>query len=196
MVCVSMLAVWGAYHSAVGNAMPEFRHGVIRPAFLGYAVPGAVLVIGLLPLTMAVDRRPASLLNIRDLPLTSAGTLLVICCIMRFQTVAIGALDSGLGYIPPLLEQVSCLLGESGARTFTRVHFLLLRPVLANGALLIFADAMKKLPTMLLLCPVSFETLVTSLYAGAACGTYKGGAVAALMIVLADTPPVILLVHH
>lgn len=50
---------------------------------------------------MAVDRWLADLLDVRGLPLMSAGILLVICCAMRFQAIAIGALDSGLGRIPP-----------------------------------------------------------------------------------------------
>lgn len=49
---------------------------------------------------MAVDRWLADLLDVRGLPLMSAGILLVICCAMRFQAIAIGALDSGLGRIP------------------------------------------------------------------------------------------------
>ena len=126
----------------------------------------------------------------------SAGILLVICCAMRFQAIAIGALDSGLGRIPPSLEQASRLLGENGAGTFARVHFPLLRPALISSALLVFADAMKELPTTLLLRPVNFETLATLLYAEAARGTYEEGAIAALMIVLAGTLPVILLVRH
>ena len=55
---------------------------------------------------------------------------------------------------------------------------------------------MKELPTTLLLRPINFETLATLLYAEAARGTYEEGAIAALMIVLAGTLPVILLVRH
>ena len=155
----------------------------MRLASLGYAVPGTILAIGFLTPAMAVDRWLADLLDVRGLPLMSAGILLVICCAMRFQAIAIGALDSGLGRIPPSLEQASRLLGENGAGTFARVHFPLLRPALVSSALLVFADAMKELPT-------------TLLYAEAARGTYEEGAIAALMIVLAGTLPVILLVRH
>ena len=92
--------------------------------------------------------------------------------------------------------EIHALLGENGAGTFARVHFPLLRPALVSSALLVFADAMKELPTTLLLRPVNFETLATLLYAEAARGTYEEGAIAALLIVLAGTLPVILLVRH
>ncbi|MCQ7060758.1 iron ABC transporter permease [Escherichia coli] len=196
VVCVSLLVAWSARHSAADNAMPGFRRGVMRLASLGYAVPGTILAIGFLPPAMAVDRWLADILDIRGLPLMSAGILLIICCAMRFQAIAIGALDSGLGRIPPSLEQASRLLGENGAGTFARVHLPLLRPAIVSSALLVFADAMKELPTTLLLRPVNFETLATLLYAEAARGTYEEGAIAALMIVLAGTLPVILLVRH
>ncbi|MDU5729502.1 MAG: iron ABC transporter permease, partial [Citrobacter freundii] len=97
VVCVSMLVAWSARHSAADNAMPGFRRGVMRLASLGYAVPGTILAIGFLTPAMAVDRWLADLLDVRGLPLMSAGILLVICCAMRFQAIAIGALDSGLG---------------------------------------------------------------------------------------------------
>ncbi|AYW33517.1 ABC transporter permease [Escherichia coli] len=42
---------------------------------------------------------------------------------MRFQAIAIGALDVRLGRIPASLEQASRLLGENGTGTFVRVHF-------------------------------------------------------------------------
>ncbi|MNC33222.1 putative 2-aminoethylphosphonate transport system permease protein PhnV [compost metagenome] len=181
---------------AMGNPAQGVRRGVMRLASLGYAVPGTLLAIGFLTPAMALDRWLADLLDMRGLPLMSAGVLLVICCAIRFQTIAIGALDSGLARISPTLEQASRSLGESGGRTFTRVHFPLLRPALVSSALLVFADAMKELPTTLLLRPVNFETLATLLYAEAARGTYEDGAIAALLIVLAGILPVILLTRH
>lgn len=54
---------------------------------------------------MAVDRWLADLLDMRGLPLMSAGILMIICCAMRFQAIAIGALDSRLGRIPPSLSK-------------------------------------------------------------------------------------------
>ena len=69
------------------------------------------------------DRWLSELLDYRGLPLMSVGVLLVICCRMRFQAIAIGALDVRLGRIPESLEQASRLLGENGKGTFVRVHF-------------------------------------------------------------------------
>lgn len=172
---------------------PEARRTLMKVASLGYAVPGTVLAIGLLTPGMSLDNILAELFNYRGLPLLSSGVLLVICCSIRFMAISVGAIDAGLTRIPPGMEQASRLLGESESGTFFRVHLPLLRPALVTGALLVFADVMKELPATLLLRPVNFETLATSLYAEAARGTYEEGAVAALLIVLAGTLPVILL---
>lgn len=138
VVAVSMIVAWNAQNMVMGNPTQRVRRGVMRLASLGYAVPGAILAIGFLTPAMALDKWLADLLGIRGLPLMSAGMLLVICCAIRFQTIAIGALDSGLARIPPTLEQASRSLGESGAGTFARVHFHLLHPALVSSALLVF----------------------------------------------------------
>lgn len=192
-VTVGLIVAWHARHSAVAGGSAGWRRALLRLSTLGYAVPGTVLAIGLLIPAMTIDNTLAALLGIRGLPLLSAGVVLVACCGLRFQAIAIGALDAGLARIPPALEQASRLLGHDSAATFRRVHLPLLRPALVTGALLVFADAMKELPATLLLRPVNFETLATTLYAEAARGTYEEGAIAALLIVAAGTLPVMLL---
>lgn len=193
VVIISMIIAWYARHSAVTNRAFELRRTILRISSLGYAVPGTVLAIGLLTPAMSADKFLAGLFGYQGLPLLSAGIVLVVCCSIRFLAIAIGALDAGLSRIPPVMEQASRLLGESELMTFRRVHLPLLRPALATSTLLVFADAMKELPATLLLRPVNFETLATVLYAEAARGTYEEGAIAALLIVMAGTLPVVML---
>ena len=64
---------------------------------------------------------------------------------------------------------------------------------MATAALLVFVDCMKELPATLLLRPLNFETLSTHLYGEAARGTYEEAAIAALLIVVVGTLPVIAL---
>jgi iron(III) transport system permease protein len=105
---------------------------------------------------MAVDRWLAGFTgcswSAADVRRDPAGNLLC----HAIPAIAIGALDSGLG-LSPSLEQASRLLGENGAGTFARVHFPPLRPALVSSALLVFADAMKELPTTLAFAPGQFR---------------------------------------
>lgn len=196
VMVVSLIVAWNARQMAVSDPWPSYNRSILRLSSLGYAVPGTILAIGFLSPALSVDKWLAGLLEIRGLPLMSLGIVLVTCCAIRFQAIAIGAIDSGLARLPKSLEQASRSLGETSSGTFFRVHLPLLRPVLVTSALLVFTDAMKELPTTLLLRPVNFETLATLLYAEAARGTYEEGAIAALLIVAAGTLPVLLLMRN
>ncbi len=167
-----------------------------RVATLGYALPGTVLAIGLLTPALAFDAGIATVLGLPGLPLMGAGIVLVVACTIRFLAMPVGGIESGLGRIPPAIEQAARSLGETAGGTLRRVHLPLLRPALAAGALLVFVDAMKELPATLLLRPANFDTLATWLYAEASRGTYEEGAIAALAIVLAGLLPVVLLARH
>ena len=120
-------------------------------AGLGYAVPGAVVVVGLL--------LPVGWLQAAA-PQTSAGywvTATVIgivwAYLVRFCAVALQSLQSGYARLPLSLDDSARMLGASGAQTLARVHWPLLRRSVAAAALLVFVDVMKELPATLLLRP-------------------------------------------
>lgn len=162
-------------------------------AAMGYAIPGTVLAIGLLPPALAADAWIAGALGLPGLPLMSLGAVLVAACVLRFLALPIGGIEAGLARLPAPLEQVARSLGETPLGTLRRVHLPLLRPALTASALLVFIDVMKELPASLLLRPANFETLPTLLYADAARGSYEHGALAALLIVAVGLPAVLLL---
>ena len=169
-----------------------------RLATLGYAVPGTVLAIGLLFPLMAFEHGVTALRAMLDLDpagliLLGTPAALVLAYVIRFLTIPVGTLETGLERIPRSLDQAARLLGENVHGMLRRVHLPLLRPALAASALLVFVDAMKELSATLLLRPLNFDTLATWLYAEAARGTYEEGAIAALGIVAAGLLPVILL---
>lgn len=187
----ALVLVWAA---RLANAR---RRGVVaglalRVGSLGYALPGTVLAIALLAPAGGVDRAMFALSEGTPL-LMGSLTLLVLACTVRFLAIATGGLEAGLARIPPSLDQAARGLGAGPTTSLWRVHLPLLRPALAAAAMLVFVDAMKELPATLMLRPLNVDTLATWLYAEAARGTYEEGAVAALLIVLAGLPAVVLL---
>jgi iron(III) transport system permease protein len=192
-VAAGLVVAWSARR--LGSTRNRARWQ-LHAATLGYALPGTVLAIGLLTPALSLDAALASLAGRDDLPLMGAGVVLVAACAIRFLAMPAGGIDAGLARIPPALEQAARLLGETPAGALRRVHLPLLRPAIAAAALLVFVDAMKELPATLLLRPANFDTLATRLYAEAARGTYEEGAIAALAIVLAGLPPVVLLARN
>ncbi len=179
-------------------ARRELPRILTRVATLGYAIPGSVLAIGILPVATGADR----LLDAAWMPLTGStvglltlgsGAALTYAYIVRFLAIAAGGVEAGFGRISPSLDDAARTMGERAAGRLRRIHLPLTRPALVSAALLVFVDCMKELPATLLLRPLGFDTLATHLYAEAARGTYEDGAIAALLIVVAGLLPVILL---
>lgn len=171
---------------------------VARVAAAGYAVPGTVLAIGVLPIVSAADRgldnAMQALFDMRSpiFVLATAAALLYAYS-ARFLAVASGVLDAGFSRVSRTLDDAARSLGDDVWRRLWRVHLPILRPALAAAAMLVFVDTVKELPATLLLRPVGMETLATYLYGEAARGTYEDGAIAALLIVACGLGPVIVL---
>lgn len=188
-----LLVAWAARQSISSKPAAKW---LAQISGIGYALPGTVIAIGLLPPLMAFDIWLSDTWGLPNLPIMSSGALVLIGCSVRFLAIASNSLSAGLTRQSPSLEQAARLLGNKPARVLWRVHLPLLRPAFISAALLIFVDAMKELPATLLLRPPNFETLATALYAEAARGTYEEGAIAALGIVLVGIIPVIILARQ
>jgi iron(III) transport system permease protein len=190
------LAVIVIYAVRVGR--DRTSRAMARMASLGYAVPGSVLAIGILPVATGADR----LIDTIWTPVTGgtvgllmlgSGAALVYAYVVRFLAIATGGIESGFSRISPSLDEAARTMGEGAWRRLRRIHLPLTRPALISSALLVLVDCMKELPATLLLRPLGVETLATHLYAEAARGTYEDAAVAALMIVIVGLVPVIVL---
>ena len=190
------LGVIIAYAARV--ASNAFTRPAVRLAGLGYALPGTVLALGLLiPLAgfdNYIDGLSRSWFGISTgLLLSGTVATLVLAYTVRFLAVAHGSIEAGLERISPNLDAAARTLGETALSTLRRVHLPLLLPALATSALLVFVDAMKELPTTLLLRPFNFETLSTHVYALIALEQVEAASVGAIAIVLVGLVPVLLL---
>ena len=178
---------------------PEFLPRLfLRIASLGYAVPGTVLAIGLLPIITgieaAVDTVATALLGVSTgLFLLGSGAAVIYAYVARFLAISTGSIEAGFSRVSPSMDAAARTLGATVGRVLWQVHLPMLKPALATGALLVFVDCMKELPATLLLRPLGFETLATHLYGEAIRGTYEDAAIAALLIVLAGILPVVVL---
>jgi len=169
-------------------------------ASLGYAVPGTVLALGLLSPLVGADElinRVSGWLGMPHAGLLLAGSSfgLILAYCIRFQAIAIGFLQSGLGRVPSELDAAAQLLGARPSRRFLVIHLPLIQPALWGAALLIFVDCLKELPATLLLRPLNVETLSTYIYQFASRGSFEAGALAALLIVAAGILPIVQMVN-
>ncbi len=158
---------------------------------LGYAVPGAVIVVGLL--------LPVGWLQAAA-PQTSAGywvtaTVLGIvwAYLVRFSAVALQTLHSAYSRIPVSFDDSARMLGSTGAGLLARVHWPLLKRSVAAAGLLVFVDVMKELPATLVLRPFNSDTLAVVTYQLARDERLGEAALPALALVLVGLLPVLLL---
>ncbi|MHA1571302.1 MAG: ABC transporter permease, partial [Alphaproteobacteria bacterium] len=170
-----------------------------RIASAGYAVPGAVLAVGVLIPFAALDNNVDAIMRERfgistGLVLTGTIFAIVFAYVVRFLAAAFGAVDAGLAKISPGMDMAARTLGSGSWRTLTRVHLPLLRGSLLTAATLVFVDSMKELPATLILRPFNFDTLATHVYQFASDELLQEAAPAALTIVAAGIVPVLLLI--
>ena len=161
-------------------------------AALGYAVPGAVLAVGLLVVVGALDRWLESIGGWQT-AFTGTLTLLIYAYLVRFLAVALQTVEAGLAKITPALDASARTLGATSWELLVRVHQPLLRRSLLTAALLVFVDVMKELPATLVLRPFNFDTLAVITDQLASDERLGEAAVPALTIVLAGLLPVIVL---
>ena len=163
----------------------------VRLVGLGYAIPGAVVVVGLL--------LPVGWLQAWA-PQTAAGAWitatvlgLVWAYLVRFASVALQSVESGYARIAPSLDDSARMLGVAGWGLLGRVHWPLLQRSVAAAALLVFVDVMKELPATLVLRPFNSDTLAVVTYQLARDERLGEAALPALALVLVGLLPVILL---
>ncbi|MGV6839557.1 MAG: ABC transporter permease [Planktomarina sp.] len=171
---------------------------IVRTTGLGYAIPGAVLGLGVLMPLAAVDRTLAEVwMSWTDerlgLLLTGTGAALLFAYVVRFFAIALGAAEAGFAAIPPNLPLAGRTLGLTPRHTLIRIFAPLLKGSVLSAMLLVFVDTVKELPATLLLRPFNFDTLATYTYDQASLEKLEAAAPGALIIVFMSLLAVLLL---
>ncbi len=170
----------------------------IRVSTLGYALPGALLAVGILGPIGQLDQKLTAFFNSRfqtdyGLLLSGSIALLVYALTLRFLTASYNSLSGGMAKISRSMDDSARTLGAGPSTVLTKIHLPLLAPSLAAGACLVFIDVMRELPATLILRPFNFETLSTRVYRLASDERLAEAATAALIIIAVGILPVIVL---
>jgi iron(III) transport system permease protein len=169
-----------------GRRLPQ----LLMPATLiGYAVPGAVLGIGVLIPMAAFDNALAdAIVAITgfEVGLIMTGSIgaLVIAYFVRFFAIAQGTADAAIGRVTPSLPMAARSLGRTAGGTLAAVYAPLIRTSVASALLLVFVDCIKELPATLLLKPTYVDTLATRVHYQASLEDIAQAAPPALLIVV------------
>lgn len=175
-----------------------FANGLNRLVGLGYAVPGAVIAVGVLIPVTRLDNWLAGQWaswfgHNPGLLLTGGIAALIYAYLVRFLAVALHTVESSLAKITPNMDDAARSLGLGQGETLRRVHAPILRGSLFTAGLLVFVDVMKELPATLVMRPFNFDTLATQAYTLASDERLAEASTASLAIVVVGLLPLIAL---
>ena len=173
------------------NKADFFARFISQLVGLGYAIPGAVVVVGLLlPVTWIQKQWPESPVGFW---ITASILGLIWAYMVRFCAVALQSIQSGYARIPFSLDDSARTMGVTGLALLSRVHAPLLKRSVFAAALLVFVDVMKELPATLVLRPFNTDTLAVVAFQLARDERLGEAALPSLALVLVGLIPVLLL---
>ncbi len=158
-----------------GGRLPRLLE---RASYLGHALPGIVVALAVVFLSLRVV--PALY---QELP------VLVLAYVVLFLPLAVGAVHASAAQSPPALEEVARSAGSSPAAVLRRVTLPLAAPGIGAGAVLVFLTVMKELPATLVLRPLGYDTLATRLWTETGVADYAAAAPYAALLVLLSAVP-------
>ena len=179
-------------HQSRGRMIP------VQISGFGYAIPGTVLAMAMLatfgPLDHVINDVAKALgFSAPGLILSGSIFAIIFAFVVRFSAIANGTINAGMSQIPRSLDLAPASLGVKTWPAILRVHLPLLKSSILVAWLLVFVEAMKELPAVLLLRPFNFETLSTQIYQLISDERLEQGALGAILIVLFGLLPIIFL---
>ena len=196
IICV-VLAIFINYSRRL-QPKTAFLTFMTRFASLGYAIPGAVLAIGILipfaTFDNYVDGLARKFLGVST-GLILSGTVgaLLFAYVVRFLMIAIGQIGSSLEKVSLSIDMAARTLGSGARQTVMRYHVPLIKGSILSALTIVFVDCMKELPATLILRPFGFETLATHVYHYASDENLGEAALGSILIVATGLLPVIIL---
>lgn len=191
LICV--LVAWLIQFTNIWKPIPLMKR-LSQIATVGYALPGAVIAIGVTLTALYVGGWIIQLFFEHSIWIVNTGiTLLLFAYLVRFLAVGSNAVESAYQKLPGNLTEASVNLGKGSWSTLLKVHLPLLKGGLLAAALLVFVDVMKELPLTLILRPFNFDTLATKTFELANDELVAQSAPMALIIILTGWIPILIL---
>lgn len=188
-VIAIMICILLAYASRVTKSRLQAASN--RIVSMGYAIPGAVIAVGILIPLSRLDAWSAS----HGITLVLAGSLLalVYAYLVRFLAVSYQTVQAGLVKITPAMDASARSLGHGLGSMLLRIHMPLLWRSVLTASLLVFVDVVKELPATLTIRPFNFDTLAVITYQLASDERLAEAALPAFTIVMIAVVPVMIL---
>lgn len=174
----------------------KFKAVPLNVSGFGYAIPGTVLAMAMLATFGPLDgfiNEMAVKVGVEEPGLILSGTIfaIVFAFVVRFSAIANGTISGGIEQISQSIDLAPPSLGVKQLKSILTVHIPLLKSSIFIAWLLVFVEAMKELPAVLLLRPFNFDTLSTQIYQLISDERLEQGAIGAILIVAFGLIPII-----
>ena len=176
VVCAAPIAVLVVRYPGL------FSRWLERLGFVGFALPGIVIALGLVYFGANYAQW-----------LYQSIAMLAVAYVTLFLPAAVGSLRTSLSQVRPQVEEAARSLGKRPLAVLFTVTLPLIRPGILTGAALVFLLTMKELPATLILSPIGFTTLASSIWAAAEEAFFARAAAPALLLVIVSSVPLALI---
>ena len=156
---------------------------VEKMAYIGFALPGIAVALALI----FFGSRYAT-------PVYQTMSLLVFAYVVLFFPQAMGTIRASFLQVSPRIAEAARSLGRKPMSVLFQVALPLIVPGILAGSALVFLTAMKELPATLLLSPIGFDTLATSIWSALEEAFFAQAAVPALFLVVVTAIPTAFLI--
>ncbi|MDP1557779.1 MAG: iron ABC transporter permease [Nitrosomonas sp.] len=173
----------------------------VRIATLGYALPGAVLAVGVFVPIAWLDGQLSELaLQLFDIETGRLiqGTLatMLIAYMTRFLAVSHFPIDSAMQRITRSIDEAALGLGLNSWSMLQKIHLPILKSGIFTAATLVFVDVMKEMPITLMTRPFGWDTLAVRIFEMTSEGEWEQAALPSITLVLAGLIPIILFMRQ
>ena len=187
-IYVAVLAALAASGAALPVAYLAVRYAgrlsslLERVTYIGFALPGIVIALSLV--YFGANYAPA---------LYQSLSMLILAYVVLFLPAAVGGVRASLLQVNPNVEEAARSLGRRPHSVFATISLPLMWPGILAGAALVFLITMKELPATLILGPIGFRTLATSIWSATEAAFFAQAAASALLLILASLVPLAVL---
>ena len=163
---------------------------------MGYALPGAVIAVGVLAPVAWLDRALSAVAEWAfgrplGLVFTGSAAAVLFAYAVRFLAVGYQTTEAALARIPPSLDEAARSLGVTLRAALRRVHLPLMRRGVLTALTLVWVETIKELPATLLLRPFGIKTLAIEVWERTSESLWAEAALPALAIVAVGLVPLV-----
>ncbi len=173
-----LITVFTLFLSHQARRLPgKVGSSLAQLATIGYAIPGAVIAVGMLQFARLVTQQ------IPGVMLIGTIGLLLGAYLVRFLGVAFHPTQAGFDLAGGRVRESALSLGAGNFTALVRVELPSMWRVVVGAIALVFVDALKELPLTLVLRPFNFETLATTTFRFAGDERLVAASIPALILV-------------